>query len=83
MRIASAVIRARSRRSGREGVRDAMRAWQARYGRPPSSTDWSRSHAARRGGDALARLKDGDWPAASTVIDLYGSWAAARADAFP
>jgi len=67
----------------REWVRDAMCAWQARYGRPPSSTDWSRSHAARRGGDALARLQDADWPASSTVVDLYGSWAAARADAFP
>jgi AraC-like DNA-binding protein len=67
----------------REWVRDAMRAWQARYGRPPSSTDWSRTHARRRGGDALNRLRDGDWPASSTVVDVYGTWAAAPADAFP
>jgi hypothetical protein len=67
----------------REWVRDAMRVWQARYGGPPSSTDWSRTHAHRRGGDALNRLRDGDWPPPSTVIDLYGTWAAARADAFP
>jgi len=64
-------------------VRDAMRAWRTRYGSPPSSTDWSRTHARRRGGEALRRLRDGDWPALSTVADLYGTWAAARADAFP
>ena len=29
----------------REWVRDAMREWRERYGRPQSSTDWSRTHA--------------------------------------
>ena len=67
----------------REWVRDAMRTWQALYGSPPSSTDWSRTHARRRGGEALKRWRDRDWPAPSTVIDLYGTWAAARSDAFP
>ena len=67
----------------REWVRDAMRAWRAWYGSLPSSTDWSRTHARRRGGDALKRWRDRDWPAPSTVIDLYGTWAAARSDAFP
>ena len=70
-------------RRTREWVRDAMRGWRARYGSPPSSTDWSRTHARRRGGEALKRLRDGDWPAPSTVVDLYGTWAAARSDAFP
>ena len=59
-----------------------MRAWRARYGAAPSSYDWSRTHAPRRGGEALKRLEAGEWPAPSTVIDLYGSWAAALADAF-
>ena len=59
-------------------VRDAMRAWQNRYGRLPSSYDWSRTHARRRGEQALARLDDGDWPSASIVGDVYGSWEAAR-----
>ncbi len=72
-----------ARKRTREWVRDAMRDWRARYGSPPSSTDWSRTHAHRRGGAALNRLQDQDWPAPSTVIDLYGTWAAARADAFP
>ena len=67
----------------REWVRDAMRTWQALYGSPRSSTDWSRTHARRRGGEALKRWRDRDWPAPSTVIDLYGTWAAARSDAFP
>ncbi len=70
-------------KSTREWVRDAMRRWRDLYGSPPSSTDWSRTHAHRRGGTALNRLQDQDWPAPSTVIDLYGTWAAARADAFP
>ena len=58
-------------------VREAMRAWRARYGTAPSSYDWSRTQACRRSGEALKRLQAGDWPAPSTVIDLYGSWAAA------
>ena len=66
----------------RERVREAMRAWHARYGSPPTSYDWSRTHARRRGGAALKRLQTGEWPAPSTVIDLYGSWAPAVADAF-
>jgi sigma-70-like protein len=66
----------------RERVRDAMRAWRARYGTAPSSYDWSRTHARRRGGEALKRVRAGQWPAPSTVIELYGSWAAALADAF-
>ena len=66
----------------RERVRDAMRAWDARYGSPPTSYDWSVSHASRRP-EALDRLQDGSWPAPSTVTELYGTWAAARADAFP
>ena len=66
-----------------ERVREAMRAWRQRYGSPPSSYDWSRSHASRRGPEALARLQDAEWPPASTVSEVYGSWVAARTDAFP
>jgi hypothetical protein len=66
----------------RERVREAMRAWRARYGAAPSSYEWSRTHARRLGGEALKRLQAGEWPAPSTVIDLYGSWAAGVADAF-
>jgi hypothetical protein len=66
----------------RERSREAMRAWRMRYGAAHSSYDWSRTHARRRGGEALKRLQNGEWPAASTVIDLYGSCAAGVADAF-
>jgi transcriptional regulator with XRE-family HTH domain len=66
----------------RERVREAMGAWRASYGAAPSSYDWSRTHARRCGGEAVERLQTGEWPAPSTVIDLYGSWAAAVADAF-
>ena len=73
---------ASARQWTRGRLREAMRAWQARYGAAPSSYDWSRTHARRRGGEALKRVQPGGWPAPSTVIDLYGSWAAAVADAF-
>ena len=62
-------------------VLDAIRAWHTRYGRLPSSYDWSRTHVRRRGGQALERLDDGDWPPASVVGDVLGSWKAARAAA--
>lgn len=67
-----------ARRWTRERVLDAMRAWDARYGRLPSSYDWSRTHARRRGGRALERLSEGEWPAASVVGELFGTWDAAR-----
>ena len=59
-------------------VLDAMREWQVRYDRPPSSYDWSRTHARRRGGEALRRLAEGQWPSASAVTALFGTWATAR-----
>ena len=62
----------------RRRVLGAMLEWRARYGRLPSSYDWSRTHARRRGGEALARLSAGDWPSASAVSGVYGSWRAAR-----
>jgi hypothetical protein len=63
----------------RELVLEAMREWQERYGRLPSSYDWSRTHALRRGGQALTRLDSGTWPPASVVSKRFGSWAAVRA----
>jgi AraC-like DNA-binding protein len=69
------------RRWTRERVVAAMLEWRARYGRLPSSYDWSRTHAVRRGGDALARLSQGYWPSASSVSSLFATWAAARAAA--
>jgi AraC-like DNA-binding protein len=65
------------RRWNREVVLVAMREWRDRYGRLPSSYDWSSTHARRRGGQALERLRSGDWPAASVVTSLFGTWAAA------
>jgi hypothetical protein len=70
-----------ARRWSRQGVLDAMREWQVLFDRLPSSYDWSRTHARRRGGPALERLAKGEWPAASVVTHLFGTWAAARAAA--
>jgi AcrR family transcriptional regulator len=69
---------ASGRRWTRERVLSAMREWRAHYGWLPSSYDWSRTHARRRGGEALERLREGDWPSPSVVTDVYGSWTAAR-----
>ncbi len=69
------------RRWTRERVLEAMLEWRKRYGRLPSSCDWSRTHARRRGGQALARLNEGKWPSASVVSKLFGGWAPARAEA--
>src|SRR4051794_26744873 len=66
----------------RARVRDALHRWAERYGRAPSSYDWSRTHARRRGDEALQRLEAGDWPAPATVTTLYGTWARALIDAF-
>jgi hypothetical protein len=66
------------RRWTRELVLEAMRDWEKRYGRLPSSYDWSRTHARRRGGEALKRLNQGTWPPASVMGQLFGGWAAAR-----
>jgi hypothetical protein len=62
-----------------ERVLAAMRDWRGRYGRLPSSYDWSSTHARRRGGEALKRLAEGEWPAASVVSHLFGAWAVASA----
>jgi AcrR family transcriptional regulator len=69
------------RRWTRECVLDAMLRWSTRYGRLPSSYDWSRTHARRRGGEPLERLSAGDWPSAGVVTAVYGSWKAAQAAA--
>jgi hypothetical protein len=65
----------------RRRVLAAMREWRELHGRLPSSYDWSRTHARRRGGEALERLAEGEWPAASVVTSIFGTWAAARAAA--
>jgi hypothetical protein len=64
----------------RERVRAAMRRWAELYGAPPSSYDWSRTHARRRGVEAMRRFESGTWPASATVSRLYGTWSSARGD---
>lgn len=66
----------------RTRVRGAHRRWYALYGFVASSYDWSGTHARRRGGAALERYESGDWPSGSVIRRLYGTAAAARADAF-
>jgi hypothetical protein len=67
-----------NRHEDAEGGRTIGREWRDRYRPLPSSYDWSRTHARRRGGAALSRLEAGRWPAASVVSATFGSWASAR-----
>jgi hypothetical protein len=53
---------------------EAMLDWLERYRGLPSSYDWSRTHANRRGGAALTRLDSGEWPSASVVSRAGGGW---------
>jgi hypothetical protein len=69
---------ATEKRWTRELVLEAMLEWRERYGRLPSSYDWSRTHAGRRREDASQRLRAGHWASASAVSALFGTWAAAR-----
>jgi hypothetical protein len=66
----------------RETVRGAHRFWHERFGFIASSADWSGTHARYRGGAALERYQSARWPAQSVIRRLYGTPAAARADAF-
>jgi hypothetical protein len=52
-------------------------------GCPRPTTGRARTHARRRGGDALERLARGEWPAASVVSRLFGSWSGAPVVATP
>jgi AraC-like DNA-binding protein len=70
-----------SREWTRDQVRKALGEWKRLYGELPSSYDWSHTHARRRGGEAPARIEQRRWPAPATVTEVYGSWAAATADA--
>ena len=67
------------RRWTRERVLAAMTEWRSRYGKLPTSYDWSSTHARGRGGEALARVAQGEWPAGSVATRLFGAWSAARA----
>jgi AraC-like DNA-binding protein len=69
------------RRWTRELVLEAMGDWRLRYGRLPTSYDWSPTHSRRRGGEALERLSEDQWPSASVVTAVCGSWPTARAAA--
>ena len=66
------------RRWTQAAVLEAMRGWRERYGRLPSSYDWSRTHARARGGEAERRLAEGEWPSPSVVSTLFETWSAAR-----
>jgi len=64
----------RQREWTRERVVDAVTRWDAEAGVPPTVSDWTPTRAST---DARARFAAGDWPHASTVRNVYGTFAAA------
>jgi hypothetical protein len=66
------------RRWTRDGVLAATGEWRERYGRVRTSYDWSVTHARRRGGEAPRHLEAEEWPPASVVTSVFGSWRTAR-----
>lgn len=68
----------RARTWTRELIAQAMRHWRAATGDWPTQLDWTPSQSERRGRTAaLAEWRRGDYPSASSVRVVYGSWAAA------
>lgn len=72
---------ASERRWTRERVLDAMREWRARYGRSNVVLRLVAHPRASAGAASVERVSGGDWPSASAVTSVYGSWRAARAAA--
>lgn len=67
----------------REAIILAMQTFAARYGHPPSATEWNPPYARRVGRDDWADRfhSDGDYPQANTAQRAFGSWNAAVAAA--
>ncbi|MDQ3274644.1 MAG: hypothetical protein M3Q39_06325 [Actinomycetota bacterium] len=57
---------------------EAMRAWAERFGDPPTATDWNRGPSQRPLNRASAMRKDEtedeEWPSATSVVRVFGSW---------
>jgi hypothetical protein len=51
-----------------DAVLEAIRSWNARYGTPPTMTDWDPARARSAGQNwRIARFYEGDWPSIATV----------------
>lgn len=58
-----------------EEILEAIRAWTARYGEPPTMADWDPSRARSAGHLwRVRRYRAGDWPSARTVCHHYGNF---------
>jgi hypothetical protein len=66
------------RRWTHDSVIGAYDSWCIRFGAEPTSTDWNRSHATRRGGPARERYVSGQWPTSTVIGRLFGDWPGLR-----
>jgi hypothetical protein len=73
--------RAHLHEASRAWIIDRIQAWAERFGDPPVALDWNRAPSSRRRNPAAAlrqdEAADEDWPAASGVQGVFGSWNAA------
>ena len=58
----------------RETTINAYLDWSERHSVEPTSTDWNRTLAFRRGGEAVERFSAGKWPSSSVIVRLFGNW---------
>lgn len=80
LRARPAPSRLRANLSGPAAVTEAFLEWTRRYGDVPTMADWDPTRARRLGQDwRIARYHTGDWPSARSVINHFGSFAAAAA----
>lgn len=55
-----------------EAILEAMERWHAQYGKPPTSYDWNVTLSRHPRTELL------NYPASSTVANVFGGWGAAR-----
>lgn len=55
-------------------ILESIVAWNARYGEPPTTTDWDPARARQTGQHwRIARYYEGDWPSHATVRHHFGT----------
>jgi hypothetical protein len=74
--------RARAHLTSSGVILEAIVAWNARYGEPPTTTDWDPPRARRVGQEwRIGRYYEGDWPSHATVRHHFGTLSKAIVEA--
>lgn len=66
------------KRWDRESIAVCILSFWKDYGHPPTILDWDPAAARRQGHEGrVRRFENADWPSATTVKRVFGSWSAA------